>query len=113
MSALSSDSQSAAAHLRAPSTASSVPKAIESFPTVEVFKEADRFTMTPALAKITKQYNIECAVGPHDDARWGAGESERTLREALDLARSAAWQDWSDAARANRWHRAGHSEASL
>jgi hypothetical protein len=75
--------------------------------TALIFKEADCISFNAATAELNATCELSRAVGPLDDLHWGMLESERTLKEALQLAKQPAWKDWSTESREHRWHFAG------
>ena len=82
-------------------------------PCADIFCESDRVIydkldelgekLAVALPEVDSVEGLAC----------GTAEALRTLKEALTLAQSPAWQDWSAGARAFRWHHAGRAELGL
>lgn len=84
-------------------------------PRAFVYLEEDVVIISTAL-KNEELVHLADALPDSDSATnldWGIGEALRTLEEALELARSPTWQNWSVESRAFRWQCAGHIELGL
>lgn len=83
-----------------------------------IFSECERVTFSEELAGELEDSPVRLAdaipdADTHETLAWGVGEALRTISEALELARTAAWQDWSLEACSFRWHHAGRAELNL
>lgn len=83
-----------------------------------IFSECERVSFSEELAAdlVVNPSRLADAIPDEDNQQslvWGVNEALRTLAEALELAQTQAWREWSPEARAFRWHHAGRAELNL
>ena len=79
-----------------------------------LYRERDRVNFSDAMQPADLSApELADAVPEHENLIWGVGEAIRSLEEALKMAQTEQWKDWSEEARAFRWHNAGRTEMHL
>lgn len=104
--------------LQPPASLVAVAQEPSTLPQTFIFCERDRVAFSGELdaVEIDDPRQLADAVGDSDSPSslaWGISQAMRTLAEALALARSSAWKDWTEEARSFRWHHAGRTEIGL